>query len=258
MKKTSAELKRQAREHLRGHYALPIGAFVVANLIIGLIPGLFSLVLDIYNSPGDLAIYEIVNFVVSLVSMIFTAGLTRIHLKLSRNEIPQFSDLFCYFTRRPDRFILGGLLMALISIGCLIPGAITIGIFVVSQNNVLLAVAVFLFLAASIVLVILSLCLNFVFILMADHDDMGVIAAFRESFRLMQGNKGRLFYIILSFIGWEFLCLLSFGIGLLWLQPYMTQTSIEFYRDVIGERDNPISDPYENDTVYTEIDSTLF
>jgi len=58
-----------------------------------------------------------------------------------------------------------------------------------------------------------------------------------ESARLMKGNKGRIFYIILSFIGWMCLGMLSFGSGLLWVIPYMQQTLIQFYLDVKGELD---------------------
>lgn len=84
--------------------------------------------------------------------------------------------------------------------------------------------------------------------LLTDHDSMSVMEAFHTSFRLMSGNKGRLFYIQLSFLGWELLALLSCGIGILWLSPYMNQTTVEFYRDVTGELDR--NDTLDNESVY--------
>ena len=60
----------------------------------------------------------------------------------------------------------------------------------------------------------------------------------------MSGNKGRLFYIQLSFFGLALLAVLSCGIGLLWLMPYMLTTEVFFYLDVCGELDQPhYSDP---------------
>ena len=48
----------------------------------------------------------------------------------------------------------------------------------------------------------------------------------------MEGNKLRLLYLQLSFIGFYLLAVLSCGIGLLWLMPYMQQTTVSFYLDV--------------------------
>lgn len=53
----------------------------------------------------------------------------------------------------------------------------------------------------------------------------------------MEGNMGRFFYIELSFIGWALLGLLSCGIGMLWVTPYMMQVSVNFYRSLTGELD---------------------
>jgi uncharacterized membrane protein len=41
-----------------------------------------------------------------------------------------------------------------------------------------------------------------------------------------------LFCLYLSFIGWGFLCLFSFGIGYLWLSPYMTLSLANFYEEL--------------------------
>lgn len=49
-----------------------------------------------------------------------------------------------------------------------------------------------------------------------------------ESRRLMDGHKMNMFVLRLSFIGWDLLCILSFGIGYLFLTPYINQTMIEY------------------------------
>ena len=53
----------------------------------------------------------------------------------------------------------------------------------------------------------------------------------------MKGQKGRLLYLSLSFIGMSLLAICSFGIGFLWVNPYQSQTLIAFYRNVTGEID---------------------
>ena len=49
---------------------------------------------------------------------------------------------------------------------------------------------------------------------------------------LMEGNKWRLFTLQMSFIGWWFLSVLTFGIGFLWLVPYMNVTFAKLYDDI--------------------------
>ena len=58
---------------------------------------------------------------------------------------------------------------------------------------------------------------------------------FDESERLMEGNRWRLFKLQISFIGWVFLGAIAFfGIGSLWVTPYMNVSTAVFY-DVIKE-----------------------
>jgi uncharacterized membrane protein len=46
---------------------------------------------------------------------------------------------------------------------------------------------------------------------------------------MMKGNKWRLFKLNLSFIGWGVLCVLTLGVGSLFLVPYVSAASAEFY-----------------------------
>lgn len=51
--------------------------------------------------------------------------------------------------------------------------------------------------------------------------------------KLMIGNKVRLFYIYLSYMPLLLLGILSCGIALLWIIPYMNATLAEFYMDIV-------------------------
>ena len=73
--------------------------------------------------------------------------------------------------------------------------------------------------------------------LMAENPDMGVMEAIARSKELMNGNKWRLFCLDLSFIGWTLLCVLTLGIGCLWLLPYQNAAEAAFYLEVTGRAD---------------------
>ncbi|CCI82034.1 hypothetical protein FC41_GL000658 [Lactobacillus hominis DSM 23910 = CRBIP 24.179] len=59
--------------------------------------------------------------------------------------------------------------------------------------------------------------------------------AISESRKVMDGHKGELFVLDLSFIGWWLLSILTLGIGFLWLIPYVRVTHANFYRQLVGD-----------------------
>jgi uncharacterized membrane protein len=70
------------------------------------------------------------------------------------------------------------------------------------------------------------------FYILRDNPDIGAAEAISRSRKMMDGYKGKLFRLYLSFIGWGLLCVLSFGIGFLWLCPYMSLTLANFYENL--------------------------
>ena len=71
--------------------------------------------------------------------------------------------------------------------------------------------------------------------ILKDNPEMKYDAAINESMRMMQGHKMKLFLLDLSFIGWFFLCILTFGIGFLFLSPYVSTAHAHFYEDLKTE-----------------------
>lgn len=59
--------------------------------------------------------------------------------------------------------------------------------------------------------------------------------ALRESMRLMQGRKMKLFYLELSFLGWILLGILTLGVGMLFVKPYMEAAQATFYEEIKRE-----------------------
>jgi uncharacterized membrane protein len=87
--------------------------------------------------------------------------------------------------------------------------------------------------------------------ILIESTDKGVLQSMRESVELMKGNKGRYFYILLSFTGMILLGYGSFGIGFLWIFPYIHSTFTEFYLDIKAEKTNiiiasPMDSSYES------------
>lgn len=73
------------------------------------------------------------------------------------------------------------------------------------------------------------------FYILADNPNIGVKKALKLSIAITEGYKGRLFMLGLSFIGWAILAILTLGIGMLWLTPYMQATFVNFYTELKAE-----------------------
>ena len=68
-----------------------------------------------------------------------------------------------------------------------------------------------------------------------DFPELTANQAIDLSCKMMKGHKFDLFWLILSFIGWAILNVFTFGIGTLWLYPYIFTTMAGFYEDVKNE-----------------------
>ena len=58
----------------------------------------------------------------------------------------------------------------------------------------------------------------------------------------MNGYKAEIFMLGLSFFGWFLLCILTLGIGFLWLIPYMNTSFALFYTKVLKAKSNQPSE----------------
>ncbi len=70
--------------------------------------------------------------------------------------------------------------------------------------------------------------------ILADHPEMTAREAIDESCRIMNGHKFDLFVLQLSFFWWILLCTITFGIGFIYVGPYMSAATAKFY-DTIKE-----------------------
>ncbi len=70
------------------------------------------------------------------------------------------------------------------------------------------------------------------FFLLADNSSLTPKQALEESKKIMDGNKMKLFHLFLRFLPLVLLCILTLGIGFLWLMPYMQVTIAKFYDDI--------------------------
>lgn len=227
---SSAQLKDGAKDYLSGHYGFLIGI----SLVVGLITYALSSFLTLFiaaNSLWGFLIGQGISFCASVFTGVFHVGLALIYLKFACGARPSFSDIFYGFSGHFETSLTLSLIFNALS---LLPSSAYImayiGLFTGRTVLIFLSLPLLVFMLC--IYVPLWLCLSQCFYLMLDFPDKSVGELISLSFRIMHGQKGRLFYIRLSFIPLILLGLLSI-IGTLWISPYIQMTMAIFYLDIM-------------------------
>ena len=237
-------IKGIARENLIGWYGLTIGSSLIVTIIIsicmspfqrmlmqGLQQGFQSMVQPIIACAGF--------FIIALVSLLFAAGINKIHMNIARQKETSINDLLFAFKNRPDRFLGLGVVLVVISYICILPGMLCMTIFSVSGTASLGAgffVGCILEIIGCIVLIILMLGLSLSdYLLLDDPHGTTVGVAIKKSWQMMKGYKRKLFLLGLSFIGWIILGIVSFGLAMLWITQYTSQATVIFYLKLLAK-----------------------
>ncbi len=221
MHPNASAFRAAARNSLRGYWGWALLVCLVAGILggaqsSGVSSGIRSFA---ENSPVELqgpllmlllsivGILSIWGMVVFFIGGAIELGLCAFHTRLNLGQRPPFASLF----ERFDIFLkaLGlrlfmGLFMFLWALLLLVPGIIAAYRYSMAPY------------------------------LMAEYPEMGIREAVNRSKELMQGNKGRLFCLDLSFIGWWLLSILTFGILSLWITPYVQTARAAFYLELTG------------------------
>lgn len=231
------ELKRIARQNLLGHYRVPVAVTLLPSIFISLAQSVFSLAIGEVVTVQQLIITYAVDFLLLLITQVFSAGTILVHLNLARKKEANVGMLFYGFKNHPDRYILAGLLTLLLLVVPMLPffGSIYYFYYINDSFNGLLVM-----LGGLLVTLILAFYVEanifLMFYFLVDHSEMKVTTALKLSVSHMKGHRFRLVGIYISYIPMLILAILSLGVGILWVSPYFNQTISMFYLNVIGER----------------------
>lgn len=233
-KNKSKELKRISRENLNGRYRLSMSVFLTVTLI-----NLFSdlpftyLLGNVYATKVQTVIYYIAEVLLSIVVGVLQMGLIRFHLNMARKKECRISDVFYCFMNHSNRYFGAYIIYYAISMIAKAPFLVARNFFKLSGDTMGIAIA--LYVASAVLSFIVLVLFPFYLYLVLSRDDLSVFACLTHAIKLIRGNILRVIYINVSFIGMLVLCVLSLGIGLLWVEPYYEQTFTNLFLDVTGE-----------------------
>ncbi|MEI8122900.1 MAG: DUF975 family protein [bacterium] len=224
------DLMGEARNVLEGQWGLAIGAsliYTVVAIVMGIIPYLGSILSFVLSGPLMLGLY-----------LFF--------LTLSRRQQAGIGMIFDGFKQFGTAF-LASLLMGLLIFAWMLP-ALAVGITaaVMAVVNFKTAGAggswasamgmfllfIPLFLAALVPVIMAQYRYSMTYFVINEMPGIGSLEAIRHSCQMMNGNKWKFFCLQWRFFGWALLCILTLGIGFIWLWPYMMTSMACFYNDL--------------------------
>lgn len=224
---TYSDYRRVARENLRGNWPLSIGVCAIACILGGMsIGGTFipefsfridgqdiSNINDLLNliTPAAFSAFGL-GSLLALTSLIIGGvielGFAQYLLKQYNHANFELQDLFSQFDRFGQGFaqkFLRGLYVFLWSLLFVVPGIVKSYAYAMTP------------------------------FIMAENPDMSASEAIDTSVQLMDGHKGELFTLDLTFIGWGLLAALTLNLGNLALNPYRNAAYAAFYKDLTAK-----------------------
>jgi uncharacterized membrane protein len=189
-----------------------------------------------FSTIAEIIVYYLIMILLSLLAAVFASGQIYMYLNVSCGRPIVINDAFHGFSFHPEKAILIELFLMLITSLPALPAAIFYFFWRSGHGSGFVVAFSALICAAIIIIVMLYLTYSQAFYLMYDFPQYTVKQLLKTSRRKMKGNKGRFFYMNVSFIPLILLGILSFGIGFLWIEPYITSAQTEFFMDVMQNR----------------------
>ena len=221
----ASQLRLKARESLKGNYWPAVGVAFVAAIFGALMVngGSYNInlekrVTEIFGDlPTILKTYLLIAAggagALSLVNLILGGvvqlGYAQYLLKQQDREINSVKDLFSkfdYFGQGFLQLFLRNLYSFLWGLLFLIPGIVKTFAYAMTP------------------------------FIMAENPNLTANEAITISKEKMNGHKGELFWLSLTFFGWSLLAALTGGIGYIFLNPYINAAYAAFYRDKISPK----------------------
>ena len=233
MREQSARLKGRARTALLGNYTPIIVSFIILLLLFLLASYPFNYSLLISQRNSAIIIYIIANILIMLVLYEFLIGLIYMTMKIARGEQAYVRDLLFAFRNRPDRFIPVFIIRELVFFICLLPSYALMFISVSYSNLLWLNLArIILTLLGVIVGLLITAFFSFTELILIEDSSVKGSEGLKLSRDMLRGHIGQLIYILISFIGYYILSIISFNIGFLWTIPYSLETLVQYYYDL--------------------------
>lgn len=245
------ELKNAAKDKLDGKYGGAVSILLLSSLITNVVTLLIdsigsSTVNSVFYASGSVAacriisvVFEVLLIVANIICAVMNAGITLYFLNIACGQPFSVSNLFYGFRDDSKKSLVIAAALMLCQIVCLRPFQYLAQNLLNTRDMKWFPYAAAALVVGLCVYIPVALGITLSFYLMLDFPQKSAKETLSLCWRMMRGQRRRLFYLELSFLPLILLCVLSFGIGFLWLDPYMQMTYTCFYLDLMEPDTSP-------------------
>ena len=230
----NAKLKLKAKKGLVKN----LGPFVIGALIFMVFEGVCYGIANAVSAPW------ISSMLMLIINALFMPGFIKMALKSSRGEKVKIEDFFSetelFFKYIGVSLILFVIFLILGLLAAIDFRSLIAIMFFNSQINIALAIFLIAFgiiLAVAILLVTVYIAISFsqVMFVLVDEPKLSIRKILSKSFDMMENYIIEYLVLVLSFLGWFILCILTFGLLFILIIPYFVVTAAVFYEIVKKE-----------------------
>lgn len=227
----SSQIRAEARNSLTGKW----GKAALLTLVFGVIDYLITFLLNLVPMVGGLISLVITpvlafGFLVSIIKLKRSEEVG--YIDFFKNGFNQFGKVWGVIGQTILKMLLP-MIAIIISIVLIAVGGA--GTIVSGESMGFLAIlGVILYIVSLIWAIVKGFSYVLAQYILYDNPDMDSKSIVEKSEELMQGHKWAWFWLPITFIGWIILGTLSFGIGFLWIMPYLQVALVIFYEDLAG------------------------
>lgn len=232
--KSGAEIRREARGQMIGKYNTAAGAFVMIQLIAFALSSIASDVVDI-NSLYGMVAYIVMSVIINLLTVVLFVGELTIYLNMSCGNPVRSTDIFKGFRYHPDKAMILEIIVVVRELVWFVPAiaALVAGYIMGINDNDFLLICIGLTVVGAIGGLYTMITLSQTMYVLVDFPEYRIGDILKISTDIMSGRRWTYFCMMVSFLPLYLLGVLSAGIGLLFVYPYMKMSYTEFYLDTI-------------------------
>ncbi len=247
--KKNYELKNAAKDILDGKYGGAVLIFFLSALISGIVRLFISTNLNItantaYFSTGSQNtstaisfVFDIIMLAANIVLAVMNAGITLYFLNAACGQRCTMKDLFYGFRTDSSKTLTIASALVLCQTFSQWPAQYFLQNYFVDTDVKWIYYAAAIQFICWLIFIPISLGIKLSFFLMLDFPQYSGQEVLSHCWHVMKGQRTRLFKLELSFLPLIILCILSFGIGFLWLNPYMQMTYTCFFLDLMNPKE---------------------
>ena len=214
--KTNSEIRQEALALMKGNWGAGVGICLLL-LLFSCSVSFISSFINVVAGDSAIALKLIGELITSLVSILVIYPMSF-----------SLMMMFLHFVRNEEKLHIGGIFKGFSreyygkSIGL----------------NILTAIFTLLWsLLFFVPGIIKSLAYSLAPYILADNPDLSPNQALNLSVEMMKGYKGKLFLIMMGYLGFALLSIIALCIPFLWLVPYYQAVMAKFYEEVKAEYD---------------------